>query len=392
MKNEKGITLIALIITIIVLLILAGVSISMVVGENGVLNRAQEASKKAKEADAIERINMEYNASYGLDGRIDTQLLNDNLKNNLDGVLLNGKEISETNKIETLPVWVNYNGVDIELSKSIIAAKQITSENYGDKVEYTANGISDWKIFYNDGKNIFIITTDILPNEKLPNTLLEMQKYGTYIASWNYNSIVEYDGAKSIDYDVAKKYLLGWKFNHNDATGSNIKAVACMLDTNKWSIFANDFAESSIGGPTIEMWINSWNELYPNNKLYYDNSSNENGYKISSDGSIFNYYIDKSVMQTTDGWKKNEDDDGKNLYFPRHIMFEDGTDGKKCGSYWIASNNCDSNSRCLIYIGFDGHISQVGFGDTVSCFRPIVCLKSDISMTKDENGVWKLSK
>ena len=50
MKNKRGITLIALIITIIVLLILAGVSISMVVGENGVLNRATDASKKTNEA------------------------------------------------------------------------------------------------------------------------------------------------------------------------------------------------------------------------------------------------------------------------------------------------------------------------------------------------------
>ena len=58
-KSSRGITLIALIITIIVLLILAGVSISMVVGENGVLNRAQDASQKTKfasEKEAIEFI------------------------------------------------------------------------------------------------------------------------------------------------------------------------------------------------------------------------------------------------------------------------------------------------------------------------------------------------
>ncbi len=57
MKNQKGITLIALIITIIVLLILAGVSISLVVGDNGVLTQAQNASKKttsASEKEAIE--------------------------------------------------------------------------------------------------------------------------------------------------------------------------------------------------------------------------------------------------------------------------------------------------------------------------------------------------
>ena len=40
MKGNKGITLIALVITIIVLLILAGVSIAMLSGENSILRRA----------------------------------------------------------------------------------------------------------------------------------------------------------------------------------------------------------------------------------------------------------------------------------------------------------------------------------------------------------------
>ena len=45
LKN-KGITLIALVITIIVLLILAGVSLSMISGENGILSKAQQAKEK----------------------------------------------------------------------------------------------------------------------------------------------------------------------------------------------------------------------------------------------------------------------------------------------------------------------------------------------------------
>ena len=47
-KKERGITLIALVITIIVLLILAGISISMLTGQNGILNRAQEAKEKTE--------------------------------------------------------------------------------------------------------------------------------------------------------------------------------------------------------------------------------------------------------------------------------------------------------------------------------------------------------
>ena len=47
-NKEKGITLIALVVTIIVLLILAGVTISMLTGDNGILKRANEAKKKTE--------------------------------------------------------------------------------------------------------------------------------------------------------------------------------------------------------------------------------------------------------------------------------------------------------------------------------------------------------
>lgn len=40
-KNSKGITLVALVVTIVVLLILAGVSINLVLGENGLITQAQ---------------------------------------------------------------------------------------------------------------------------------------------------------------------------------------------------------------------------------------------------------------------------------------------------------------------------------------------------------------
>ena len=46
--ENKGITLIALVITIIVLLILAGISISMLAGQNSILSRAGEAKHKQK--------------------------------------------------------------------------------------------------------------------------------------------------------------------------------------------------------------------------------------------------------------------------------------------------------------------------------------------------------
>ena len=55
MKGNKGITLVALVVTIVVLLILAGISLNLVLGENGIITKAQEARDKTEQA----RINTE---------------------------------------------------------------------------------------------------------------------------------------------------------------------------------------------------------------------------------------------------------------------------------------------------------------------------------------------
>ena len=61
MKNQKGITLIALVVTIVVLLILAGTAIAMLQGDNGIISNAQKAQAANTEADVVEKIKMAYN-------------------------------------------------------------------------------------------------------------------------------------------------------------------------------------------------------------------------------------------------------------------------------------------------------------------------------------------
>lgn len=77
MKKQNGITLIALVITIIVMLILAGVSINLVAGENGILGKAQSAVLENKKGQILEEAQMlisEWQTDYfvnkvPLDGR-----------------------------------------------------------------------------------------------------------------------------------------------------------------------------------------------------------------------------------------------------------------------------------------------------------------------------------
>ena len=59
MKKNKGITLIALVVTIIVLLILAGISINMLTGQNGILKRATEAKKNTEDSSDLEYLRVE---------------------------------------------------------------------------------------------------------------------------------------------------------------------------------------------------------------------------------------------------------------------------------------------------------------------------------------------
>ncbi len=54
-EKTNGITLIALVVTIIILLILAGVTISMLTGENGILTKAQKAKEQTEIASQEEQ-------------------------------------------------------------------------------------------------------------------------------------------------------------------------------------------------------------------------------------------------------------------------------------------------------------------------------------------------
>ena len=64
LRNIKGITLIALVITIIVLIILAGISINLILGENGIITKAKLAKTETEQAKQNEEIGLNETAKY----------------------------------------------------------------------------------------------------------------------------------------------------------------------------------------------------------------------------------------------------------------------------------------------------------------------------------------
>ena len=83
-KKTQGITLIALIITIVVLLILAGISIQAITG-TGLFKKTKQATQESKYANAAEKVALAVNASYDETGKINDNYLKENV-NKIEGL------------------------------------------------------------------------------------------------------------------------------------------------------------------------------------------------------------------------------------------------------------------------------------------------------------------
>ena len=111
LKTNKGITLIALVITIIVLLILAGVTIATLTGDNGILTKAQNAKEKNAQKTVEEQINLAVQASRINEGLvINKEILEQELTNN-------GIEITKSENDE-LPWTVKKDGYVYTISEN----------------------------------------------------------------------------------------------------------------------------------------------------------------------------------------------------------------------------------------------------------------------------------
>ena len=73
-KKQSGITVVALVVTIVVLLILAGVSINLVLGENGLISNAKEARDKTKSAEVNEKTQMDSASDFIAEAVNNTEL------------------------------------------------------------------------------------------------------------------------------------------------------------------------------------------------------------------------------------------------------------------------------------------------------------------------------
>lgn len=147
MKKQNGITLIALVVTVIVLLILAGVAINMTIGSNGIFSNGKKAAEKYKEADLKEKIQMALMSSKmntGVEaGKVNLAILEDELVNKY------GFTIESKSEDGALPWTVSKDGVTVTVEDN---AGSFTGEASSGEEKVSAADVSftpansNWKV------------------------------------------------------------------------------------------------------------------------------------------------------------------------------------------------------------------------------------------------------
>ena len=359
-KEAKGITLIALVITIIVLLILAGVTIATLTGDNGILNQAGKAKDKTTEAESIERVQVEVAGSYGLDGTIDKDQLNKNL-GNIAGLKIGESNFGGENIVKELPVTVTLNGYDIGIDANggvekipeIIAKIRANPQAYyGKKVtNYNANG-KTYRIFYVDKDNDF------------------KDGYNTIYLKADFSGSVHCSTSYDASQTLIKRMNPLWATKGNTVeaetttiSNENEQAAAWLCDPSKWTAYCDtDKANYAIGGPSVEMYVKSYNQTHGDNALgcqYQTHDAPGYGYKV------------KGTIQNS-GWYTNSNTLDYSMTYKSMYC---GQNGENTGTWWLASPSANgSGGVCFVYGHYAG-LSSDGYSNDFGV-SPLVSLKS----------------
>ncbi len=397
MKNKKkmssGITLIALVVTIIVLLILAGISITMLSGNNGILQRATQ-SKEETRGGAVQEQRDLWIVEQTSDQYVKTQSAK-SLSILLNELGPNGQKLLTVDEIDT----INETGQITIGSRTIVFKEILTigSEydkgniKIGDKINYSANGTDNWIVFGKDNDGNVLLTTEI--------------PVGSFSAEWKKENWFTWE----TDLDKACEDYSG------TIQGKEIKARSIRIeDINRVTGFTE---------PTWKKYKLTTDEdgngQYANGKInhYYPDEKSKTFVKATIDtttdesestdipareffSNTYNYQQSEEEYKFSynkDGiWTTETIDLTKNLKNVKNMKYVIGESGSYM-QYYVASRSVSVGSDCTLFNGGwvgNGYVSTYGasfcytnyngvgvaYGPLDWGLRPIVELPSEIQV------------
>ena len=384
-NNKRGISLIVLIVTIIVIIILAAVVILTLSKNNPV-----ESARKARFMEDVRSFQDELALSISKDYVTKKENRNekfnatdfDKIKEYIPSftkdyekkLYVKDDELmyEEDNVTEKEKNWLE----ELGIGKKESFAKKVKEDpityygqyvtNYTTDHSETENAVEKWQIFHSDGEHIYLIADDYISYQYAPNGKNNSEIYhneSNYCLSFK-NVYKDYEGSKDIiNYSKSNKWI-SWVDKYPDSTNENIRAVAYMLDTseNVWGKYAGSKAEYAIGSPTLEMFVESYNRTHKEGEQLECKEMGIDGYRINIGVKFFN-------------------DSGE---FNKLYVIPEST--KTCIGMWLASPH-NSRGCDLMCVRNSGIVSSPEFSNSSSIgLRPLVCLKSDVTLKKVSGG------
>ena len=332
----------------------------MLSGDNGILQKSTEAKRTTERAEAKEQAQLDILAwiTDKTANHEDSSLDNSKIKEILTGKTYvkggqPGNESFFTAKGEyEIPYTELYNytkddeaeGITIKVGTTNLKNVSDLTTLYGETTDYTSVDNVQWQLFYDDEGYIYLIASDYVPGSTLPNELIAgyvernasfsntiydsetntRSDTGTIMETgeWSKGSESNTFTANATVSHITRNYLK-WINSSvvNTTNNSNIKSVAYMMDTSKWSNFAgNTKGAYAIGGPTLEMFVLSYNAKHNENKL-----------------GTYETIIDAS-LDSTNG---NANSNGYKSKL-QSGSWSDVTEGLDTGNMWILSYNSDT--------------------------------------------------
>ena len=266
-----------------------------------------------------------------------------------------------------------------------VKATDLTPEMYGSYITgYTpycmrneATPSVGWRIFYVDEDNIYLIADDYIENQYTPSASNNnrLNTNGIYKAYFS-NILDSYSGSSNItNSHPAYKWIDTYIDAYPNSTNPNMKSVAYMMDTTAWLNSykdANDsnMVEYAIGGPTLEMFAESYSQTHPSKGIEADSVNN------------YGYYVKWSDGGYGDGIS------GLNTSESLYVI----SDSSKASNTWLASPSAFYYGG-VNNVGCRGDVGAYywDYSDlTTAGFRPIVCLSSNVKLIDNGDGTYSI--
>ena len=297
MGKQKGITLIALVITIIVLLILAGISIATLTGENGLLSKATTAKEETKKAEIREEIELAIAAIQAEELQKGNKVTLETLAGSEEepGQLENSKDLEGiTAKLNGKQITGEYKGYDYTIDENLKV--RIGDSVTGINIEYELSTNEDTNqditlrvtAESTNGGNVNITA----PNELTKNSkgLYIISTNGTYIFTAKDNANL----TKTINIKIKNIDKLPPKKCEIDTNSSKAKATSIKIVTNaedadeteeyassgiaKYKYYIDNEEKGESTTNTYEIEGLSRNTQYSVSVKAYDKAGNESQY------------------------------------------------------------------------------------------------------------------